>query len=750
LGISARNSISNATPAAEFILALPTPREIYLFAPTGAWAYTSEVAVYLYWPTDAPPDAQVLAHAKDSDYLWYQKLLPGFLTPGAINRLKIETHPSDAAWEPVGHTAPWTLRSLTDPREFAIRIFSPARYTGTCRVERAEASWRQDSAPPFIRNVSTARSTVKQYERFEVSFELPDRYPNPFAPDTVHVTATFDTPTGGPPVTVDGFYTRDHARSLSPTGEQTLPVGLPRWKVRFCPTAAGTYQYRIHAKDALGTAEWGPGTFTATASRHPGFVRVSPRDRRFYECDDGSFFFPIGHNIRSPFDTRADGAFPWQQRWPEGSMAYERYLKDMTANGENYVEIWTAAWSLGLEWNRNWRGYNGIGQYSLKNAWELDRILEQAEASNIRVNLVIHNHGKFSTSHDQEWTANPFNIANGGYLEKPEDYFTDPRARQSFLNLMRYMIARWGYSPNILAWQLWSELDLTGSSNNWFWTKECVEWHDTMGQAVKGIDPYDHLIGTHFCPDYRKQNTNITALAVIDHCPADAYHSSPNALEIVPLMRETAAFMRPLDKPALITEFGGSPSAGQGYKHVDLTLHAALWASTGIPLGGTPMFWWWMIVEEAQLYPRYAAVSRFMKDSDLRNPSARLFTTPYTPSNIAAIVSADWMADIVTRDGITSNANWRIECFGTPERAQGWIYNASGFETLNPATDPPDNTLSIRFSGLDKASYEVEFWDTIKGQPIHTAREKAHGNILVVPIPPTVRDVAFKLRKITT
>jgi hypothetical protein len=218
---------------------------------------------------------------------------------------------------------------------------------------------------------------------------------------------------------------------------------------------------------------------------------------------------------------------------------------------------------------------------------------------------------------------------------------------------------------------------------------------------------------------------------------------------IVKLMKETAAFISPLGKPALITEFGGSWNAQQGYKHVDLTLHAGLWTSTCIPVGGTPMFWWWMIIEEAQLYPRYAAVSRFMKDSDLRDPAARLFTTPYTPPNIAAIGSPDWTANIVKRDGVTSNADWRIECFGTPTRAQGWIYNMTGFETLDPATSPPDNTLTLRLTGMHNAAYEIEFWDTLQGKPIQTARETARGKVLIVPMPPIVRDVAFKLRELS-
>jgi hypothetical protein len=314
---------------------------------------------------------------------------------------------------------------------------------------------------------------------------------------------------------------------------------------------------------------------------------------------------------------------------------------------------------------------------------------------------------------------------------------------------MRYTIARWGYSPNIFAWQLWSELNLTGTNpdRSWYRKPECVQWHRLMAQSVKNMDPYKHLVATHFSGDYTEQNKEIDALPEIDHCPLDAYHGSPTAIEIVKLMRETAAFMVPLDKPGLITEFGGNWGAQQGYAHIDHSLHAGLWASTAIPSGGTPMFWWWMIVEEEKLYPRYAALARFMNNVDLRDPTFQLFTTAYTPANITSIVATARSADVVRHDTGTTNAEWRIECFGNATYAQGWMYNLPGFETLTSATSPADDTLAIRFSGLTNPVYDVEFWDTARGMPIQTTRAATRDSILVTPVPPVVRDIAFKLRK---
>jgi hypothetical protein len=748
LTLSARNIASNATLTADIPLAFPSNTEIYLFAPTGAWIHAEELLVDLYWPPDAPTNAQVLPHLVDWDHLWYQKPLPTPLIPGHINQLRVALHPSSAQpWEPRGHNAAWNLRALMDPKDLALRLFCPTPYTGTGHVQQAVITWRHDTAPPAIYNVRARESTLNCYRRFELTFDLPDRYPNPFDTNAVTVTAIFTGPDNTPPVRVAGFYSRDFTRTVTPAGERILPAGRPHWKVRFCPATPGNYRYQLQVRDPWGSAEWGPGTFTATATNHPGFVRASTRDPRRFECDNGSAFSPIGDNIRSPFEKQVVDAFPKDERWLESTLAYGRHIENMGKQGKNHLELWTGIGPFGLEWLGTAPGYHGIGQYNLQNAWALDRLFEQAEASGVRISLVIDNHGKFAALWDSEWHANPFNIANGGYLRKPEEYFTDPRAIQAFQNLMHYTIARWASSPSLFAWQLWNAVDLTGSSTDlpWHRSPECINWHRAMGRAVKTMDPYRHLVGTHFSGSYRTQNTGITALPEMDYTPLDAWHESPAALAIVDLIRDTASFNASSGKPVLITDMAANQIATHGYRHINLTLHAGLWASTCIPVAGTSSFWWWPLVNGADPLPPAAAVRRFSEGNTLIDASALLFAAPYTPTNLASTTCA---ARITKRDGVTPNTNWRIECFGTPVRAQGWIYNVPEFESLNPTTSAPDPTLAIRFTGMSNATYEAEFWDTIRGAPIQTNKVAAQDTVLTMPIPPVTRDIAFKLRAI--
>lgn len=705
----------------------PGAVDAFLCAPTAAlWSAVGLLEFAVTVPAQAAPNAQVLVHVKDWDLLWYQKLLPDSLTPGKRNLLQVDLSPDADGWQPIGHHSAWNLTALAAPVEVGIRIFSTNTCQTTLHLEQAVGRPRQDSGAPILSGVLAESDTVYCYEKFEVRFQLPDRYANPFDPAAINVTARF-VATNGTAVSVDAFYARDYYRQIGTQGETILPQGAPFWCARFAPTLPGRYEYTLQAEDRFGKTSWGPAVFKALPPRKPGFVRVSKRDPRYLEFDDGSPYFPIGHNTRSPDDTRHEEQFPWMQRWPEGSAAYHRYFSDMARHNENWAEVWCASWSLGLEWSPAWRGYHGVGWYNTLNAWELDRVIESAETNNIHVNLVIHNHGKFGLKHDKEWQHNPFNVTLGGYLEKPDNYFTDPRAMRDFRKLMRYTVARWGYSTSLFAWEFWSEHNLCGTSDKFHRTPEVVEWHRLMGAAVKDIDPFDHMISTHVSGDYTEQNSNTIALGEIDLCPVDAYHNDTNPLGIVDLLRRTAEYNNAFNKPVLVTEFGGSAFAAD-LRHLENTLHAALWASTAIPLAGTPMFWWWILIEEEGLYPKFEAVGRFMQGEDRRDPEMRMAPVA------------------ITRNDLTQTVV-RAQCLANRRQALGWLYVTDRFDKTDPRGKPACVNLRVHISSMDPGPRTVEFWDTIEGRPLSTTPVAPDPNGGVeFDVPPFARDIAFKIK----
>ena len=129
------------------------------------------------------------------------------------------------------------------------------------------------------------------------------------------------------------------------------------------------------------------------ADDHAAFVRVSPRDTRYFELSDGTPYIPIGLNmIRPPSDDLA---------------GMETWLRKLAANGGNYARIWLSSPFFDVEHGQS-------GHFDAERAKRIDALLALARKYDIRL--------KFCTEHfrhlgegKQPWTAKPQHLlANGG------------------------------------------------------------------------------------------------------------------------------------------------------------------------------------------------------------------------------------------------------------------------------------------------------------------------------------------------
>jgi hypothetical protein len=536
---------------------------------------------------------------------------------------------------------------------------------------------------------------------------------------------------------VNGFYYHSHYRLEDELGKPVEPDGRPEWRVRFCPRLPGQYTIAIKAKDAVGESRQ-PHIITlnvAEADKNAcRFVRVSSRDPRYFEFCDGSLYFPIGHNIRSATDARMDDKFPWRFRHEEGSTAYRRYFEQMQMNGENWGEIWMSSWSLGLEWTAGVSGYHGAGDYHMGNAWELDRVIELADKHGVYINLVFNYHGRISSWCDPEWHLHPYNkVTPGGWLTKPLEFFSDPKAIEMQKRFIRYTHARWGWAPIIFGYELCSELNLTGheSHHKTHFEPSVVEWCRILGKYIKEIDSYGHLVSAHVSNDYKFLNPKICEMPEMDFNPLDAYHHSQPET-IIPLLAATAK-ANTYNKPILITEFGGSPMAA-GLEHLLVEQHAALWSGVCVPLSGTPMFWWWQVVDEQNLYPRYKAVSEFMRDVDPRDPT---------------IVQANTKLDLANPESGDKELlkQFGAICVASPTTGRGYIY---ALKFTNKEEDALQaEGLKIFIEGIQSGLYRVAFHETSTGKQLRKFDVRSEDGYIGIPIPSFKKDIAFKLNCIT-
>ncbi|HYD47362.1 MAG TPA: cellulase family glycosylhydrolase [Terriglobales bacterium] len=559
-------------------------------------------------------------------------------------------------------------------------------------------------------------ASATQWQRVELLFDQPVNDPNPFDRDGQNVQLELRTP-GGATRVVDAFATRDYQRSLVGGFEKRTPVTQEmQWRARFAPTETGIWQWRWRWQDGgsehLG--EWSRLEVGAALPQDHGFLRISPRDPRYLELDDGSAYFPIGENMS------------WYNG--EGTYAYDRWIARLAEQGGNYIRLWMPSWAFGLEWTtRDGSGAltsANLGNYDarLDRAWQLDYVIELARRHGIYVMLAIHYHGAFSLTSNVEWADNPYNAANGGPLVQPRELFTDPEAKELVQRRLRYIVARWGYATNILAWELWNEVDLADQPA----LSELKAWHSEMAQELDRLDPYDHLITTSASQgDALNPGSpfgEIWAVEEIDFSQVHFYAFGGAASDFTQVFPRTINRLRRYDKAILIAEAGvdfrgpaetiESDPEGDGF-------HDLLWAAPFAGAFGSGMTWWWdNVIDPLDLYFHFGPLAELVEGVDFPGENLVLQNKVLTAPDRRALKV------FVLRGETTVLA---------------WIKNA-GHLWHSPDAEPVAGA-SLVIDGLAGGEWQGFWLDTRSGERVELITQAGAS----LAIPTFAKDIALRL-----
>ena len=444
---------------------------------------------------------------------------------------------------------------------------------------------------------AAALPTVPQWSRFEASFVPPTPPTNPFDPDEIDVRAEFKLEGGGSTREVDAFWYQGYERALVNGRERLTPIGESHFRVRFTPTRAGRYRWRWVVRANGTTVEHPWQRFEVARASGHGFLRISRRDPRYLAFDDGTSYFAVGENT-GWYDAR-------------GTFAYDDWFAALHGQGANWGRLWMSSFAFGIEWKDT-----GLGDYRnrLDRAWQLDYVLEEAERRDIHVMLALLTHGAFSLFFNSEWANNPYNAANGGPLVNPQDFFTDQEARRLFEQRLRYVVARWGWSTHLMAWELWNEVELVQP----YVSAAVTAWHADMAAELRALDPNDHLVTTSHA--FYPFDPSVWLNGGIDFTQIHLYTDIFPALHDVSaaVIDRTADRLAVTGRPVLFAELGVDSRGPDETRTADpqgIGVHDGLWA--GVLSGGigTGMTWWWdnLIALEPDLYyPMFGAVARFV------------------------------------------------------------------------------------------------------------------------------------------
>ncbi len=429
------------------------------------------------------------------------------------------------------------------------------------------------------------------WQRAEFRVEHAPAATNCFDPDLIRLDATFTTPSGRS-LMVPAFWYQDFSRARVGGAEVLTPVGLPQWRIRFTPAEPGDYtlSLKIQTNDVpAGKPVVMPFKVPAIApSGQHGYVRVAP-DKRYFETSDGRPLRLIGQNV-----CWADGP---------GTFDYDAWFGGMKDAGENFARLWLSPWFMGLEHKPG-----TLNNYDLGGAWQLDYIFSQAEQDGIYLMLCFDHHGMYQVDNpgwggsNNFWKSNPYNELNGGPCAKPNDFFTNAKARAIYQKRLRYLVGRYGYSPHLLAWQFFNEIDnVFGPLNG----SDVVAWHREMGQWLRAHDPYGHLITTSLTGG--SERPEIWSLPELDF---SMYHSYAEPAPGKGAASVAQAFVKRYGKPAMIGEFGIDARTWNIAADPHLRgFRQALWGGALGGAVGTAMPWWWQDMDADNVYPLFAAMN---------------------------------------------------------------------------------------------------------------------------------------------
>jgi hypothetical protein len=532
-----------------------------------------------------------------------------FTVPGAASLLVVPEglamqFQDDRKWDnPIfslmGHATSGKLLAKKPVRfSLAFSTLQPAQLEAKIKeasMTDASAVKMSDNRPLTIRSVMPNRATVPAFSMAEIRADVSATYSNPFDPDEIAVDALITTPDRRT-VRVPGFFGVPMKVDQQGASERLRLSGKAGFFVRYTPVAAGVHRIVITARNRGKTVQAKPLTVTATPAASPGFVRVSKLDPHYFAYDNGRQFIAVGENL-----CWATGPTPLKR--------YSEWFQSLGKAGANWVRLWLAFNEKGLEWmpaptpKAGVGTYLGLGRYALDNAYRLDEVVRMGAENGVHVMFCIGTYGEFTEGGffgEGSWVSNPYNARNGGPCEKPEDFWTNETARKLYKQRLRYLIARWGHSPFVFAWEFWNEVPPTPAQ---------AKWVAEMAAYLKANDPNRHLVSTTYgdasvwrCPD-------------VDFTMTHMYGQAGNTPDFTPQILAHVREHRPYGKPYLLAEFGIDWQRDDGYwdpKGIGTSMHNGAWATLMAGAAGTSMLWYWDgYVHPNNLYRVLTPVRRF-------------------------------------------------------------------------------------------------------------------------------------------
>lgn len=590
----------------------------------------------------------------------------------------------------------------------------------------------------MLKNAKLINKAI-QFKKIELAFyenkegSIREKY-NPYDYDQLDVIATITSPNNeivkvplfwfidykieldtkykNGPIFVDGLpsHNPDEPHGM----ENVKTVGEYHYRLRFTPKEEGNYKIVVTLTSNKTVIQTIEDTIKVTKGVKPqGIIKVDETNNRAFTYEDGKTFIPNGVNMC------------W---WTDGARKttdYEVWFKEAVPNNVNMIRVWMATWGFCLHWGEKYNDYDD----RLDRAALLDKLFNLIDENNIVIMLTMLNHGQFSETNNAEWNSNPYNKKNGGILDRPQEFYSNAEAIRTYKNEVKYLMARYSYSYNVMCWELFNEID-------WTWcqhhdqplpglehvAEDAKNWHQEIISVIKEFDPNKHMIttsyGGHDGLAYSLEDISFTN-------PHDYHYEQIHLKNVNTDLHVTQELLYTKhNKPCLSSEIGNDWRSGMGAAEKDpkgYSIRQALYSGFLGGGAGAAMQWWWdSWVHPKKIFNQYKAAGMFAQRMNL-NGKYKQFKE----------VGID-----------VSNKNVDATGYLYPDRAYGYVYDLN-FTYWTPNNKEQSVKIKLPF---ESGSYIVEIFDSFTGEVIKK-EEVVCKKTVDVNVDKFINDVSFIVTK---
>lgn len=370
-------------------------------------------------------------------------------------------------------------------------------------------------------------------------------------------------------------------------------------------------------------------------------------------------------------------------------------------------------------------GYTPEGDIDEKWARQWEQVFDDARGKGLYIIVMFSGWVDWNTTGFNTWDQNPLNSANGGPAQSPKDLMDAGSATQeAFLRWVDSVVVRWQGRENIVAWELYSEVNLTEGVNE----AEGIEFVERGAAVIRHADPRQRPVTASLADTGAWPN--FYALTSLDFINVHPYPLSAQLDRV--LVSEVRQQLATYGKPVLIGESGLNADSPENYPpNAQVGVRHAIWAGVvSGAMNGRSLYW----EDSFGMYFSGLGWPWLYQYAELELPAARF---------VQHIDFADFRPLIVHFPADT--ALWGA-ALGSQNKVIGWVRDIT--------SEPPDWHLQGTISGQrltiavpgSRPLWRLEFFDTQTGTDVistHIVTRQQGG--ISFTLPDLSDDIAFRL-----